>query len=183
MLPFRRVLPITIVLLAVLLFLPKTVLNAIALEEYKNEWAFGLSAVDTEDIGNFTEWNVRWAYVFPGGYIQLGVRADAFDTDFDDPFIADEDGSAFGPLFIWNWTPDSNRATGFIDVSVQSIGGDLGDFFDSVVSVGVGVRAFVGDRVSINVVYESQEFQGASGFEDLDQNQLAVLISFFALSR
>jgi hypothetical protein len=156
--------------------------NAGVLEEKKNEWAFSLAAVDTDKIGTFTEYGFNWSWIFQGGYHELGVFISAFENDFDDPFFLDEDGSTIGPLYQWNWTP-SKKATGVLGVGVGAVGGDLGDFFDSVAFIGVGVKAFIGNSAAINVIYQFEQMQGKDFIEDLDSSAITVGISIFTHKR
>jgi hypothetical protein len=157
--------------------------HASTLEERRNEWAFSLSSVDVDDIGSTTEYSIDWSWIFEKGYFQFGVTASGFEIDNDDPFAPDSDGATVGPLFIWNWTPSKERATGFLFASAQGVGGDLGDVFDAVGSAGVGAKAFVGSSAAIQVFYSFDKFQGAEGFQDVDQRRLGVAIALYSLSR
>jgi len=113
----------------------------------------------------------------------LGVAVSAFDFEFDDPLIADVDGFSIGPIYQFNWTPDKEWGTGFVVATLQTLGGDLGDVFDTAYSVGVGVKAFVGNSAAVFAFYSFEQFQGASGFQDLDQTRLSVGISLYSHRR
>jgi hypothetical protein len=156
---------------------------ATPLEDKKSEWAFELSAADIDDVGDFTEADVTWSWIFAGGRHELGVTVSFFDEDFDDPFIADEDGNTFGPIYQWNWTPNKEWGTGFAFVSFSTVGGDAGDVFDTETDIGAGIKAFVGDSAAISIATVFSQLQGKTGFQDVDATGLVVGISIFTHGR
>lgn len=162
------------------LFPGMPVSEAAVLEDKKNEWSFAMSSLDTDDVGESTDLEFQWAWIFSGGHHQLGVAAEYFSVEFDDPLFADADGSAFGPAYQFNWTPKYAAATGFGFAEFLTIGGDSGDVFDTRYSIGVGAKAFVGESASILVRYSFDRFQGTSGFSDLDQRRLEVGIAIYS---
>lgn len=161
---------------------PVTV-GATILEEKKNEWAFELSAFDVDDVEEGFGYDFTWSWIFNRGYHELGVSISAFDEDFDDPAIQDLDGSSIGPVYQFNWTPNNQKGTGFVFAHAATIGGDLGDVFDTFFSVGIGAKVFVGNSAAVFAFYSFDQFQGASGFQDLDSTGLSVGISLYSHRR
>ena len=173
----------SVVAVIVLLLASFGMTQASTLEDKKNEWAFSLTATDMEGFGSTAQFTLDWSYIVANGYFQLGVSATGYRVDPDDPFEPESESSSAGPLFEWNWTPKKERATGYLLVSAQGTGGDVADFYDGVGTLGVGVKAFVGNSAAINVLYAFDRLVGASGFDDQDQTRLTVGISLYAIGR
>ena len=157
--------------------------QAAILEEKENEWAFELTRVDLDNVGENTELSFLWSWIFGDGHHQIGVIAGYFNLEFDDPLLLDVDGTSLGPVYQFNFTPNNETATGFVFADFQTIGGDAGDAFDSAYAFGGGVKVFVGNSAAIVAAYEFQEFQGASGFQDEDAQVLSVGIAIYTGQR
>ena len=152
--------------------------------DHKHEWAFALSRVDQNNVGTTTTYGVNWSHIVSGGHVQFGLTASGVKFESDDQFLqANQTSSTAGGLFAWNWTPQRERATGFLVVTVQGVGGDLGTAFDSFSSVGVGAKMFVGNSAAVHITYEWGHFQGTGLFKDQDQNSLVVGLALYALKR
>ncbi len=154
---------------------------ATPLEDKKNEWAFELSAIDVDDVGDFTEFDITWSWIFEGGRHELGAILSYFDFDFD--MGLDEDGYTLGPIYQWNWTPNKEWGTGFAFASYSTAGGDLGDVFDTETAIGAGIKAFVGDSAAISIAYVFSQLEGEAGFQDVDTTGIVVGISIFTHGR
>lgn len=171
------------VLLATVALLASIPAGAATLEDRSNEWALSLSSIHQQDIVTNTTYGFQWSHIFRGGHIGLGVAASGFNVDFDDPSVPDENGSAVGPLFTWNWTPRFDRATGFLFATSQGTGGDLADSYDGYAAAGLGVKAFVGNSAAIFVTYTRSRFHGKDFVPDLDQESIDVAVAFYSHHR
>ena len=100
-------------------------------------------------------------------------------VNFDPDFGTSQSATVIGPAYTWNWTPGSDRATGFAQASFSTVGGDLGDAYGSAWQVSVGIKAFVGDSAAVTARVFHQTLVGSNFFADIETNGLAVGISIF----
>jgi hypothetical protein len=149
------------------------------LQERRSEWRFSLSRTDRDNVFKDSQANFTWSWIFDKGYHQLGVTTSYFRTEVEGPSPLDTDGTGIGPVYQINFTPTSDKATGFGIAQYEAIGGDFGNRFDSSYLVGIGVRTFTGSTASIVVLYSFEQFQGANGLDDQDQTRLEVGLSIF----
>ncbi|MGH9870227.1 MAG: hypothetical protein ACREAA_18950 [Candidatus Polarisedimenticolia bacterium] len=167
------------VVTAVVMVLAFSSAAASTLEGRLFEWVFRASMVDQDDIGESTEVDFNWSYIVDKGYIGLGLGFSYARFEFDDDDLEDSDAYSIGPLFSWNWTPQY-QATGFLFASISAIGGDGADFFDYSTSIGVGVKAFVGNSAAIVGVIEKDKLVGADDFDDVDQTSLSLGLALYS---
>lgn len=157
---------------------------ASTLESKKNEWALDFSYADhsSDDPAvayeRDTSLDLAWGWVFGKGRHQVGALVSYFNLHRDTPGV-DRAGLAVGPLYTFNWTPEKDKLTGFVEAAYSTTSGDLGDSFDSVWHLGVGGRVFVWKTAAVRIVYFVDRLQGATGSADADSTGLAAGFSIF----
>lgn len=167
----------------VIFFSSQLISHASILEDKFTEWMISFSRVDLDNVGEETDLNLTWSWIASNGYHQVGIAANYIDIDFDDPLLFDSDGFAIGPIYSLNFTPTNGKITGFTFASYQTIGGDLGNIFDSEYSIGLGFKAFIGSSGSLFAFYALDKFQGATGFNDQDRSRLQVGFALYSGNR
>ena len=161
----------------ILIGLAASPLSASTLAENKQEASFSASYVDTSDVGKTLQADGQWQWIFGKGYHELGAVLSYLNFDPDNG--SSSDATIIGPVYTFNWFPDNNKVTGFVEGSLGLVSGDLGDVFDDAVEASVGAKVFVGNSAAVRFDYFFQKLMGADNFDDQDSNGLRIGISIF----
>ena len=161
----------------VLLGFAASPLFASTLGEKQQETSFSASYVDTEDVGKTTQADGQWQWIFGKGYHEVGGVLSYLELDADAG--PSSDAIILGPVYTFNWFPDNEAVTGFVEGSFGFVNGDLGDFFDTAWEASIGAKVFAGDSAAVRFDYFFQELMGADNFDDQESNGLRVGISIF----
>ena len=153
-------------------------LTASTLGEKQQETSFSASYVDTEDVAKTMQVDGQWQWIFGKGYHEVGGVLSYLDVNPDSG--PSNDAIILGPVYTFNWFPDNEKITGFVEGSFGFVNGDLGDIFDDVWEASIGAKLFVGDSAAVRFDYFFQSFQGADSFDNQDSNGLRIGISIFA---
>ena len=151
--------------------------SASTLADKQQETSFSASYVDTDDVGKTMQADGQWQWIFGKGYSEFGAGLSYLKVDPDAG--SSSDATILGPVYTFNWTPGSQKATGFVEASYGFVSGDLGDFFDDALQASVGAKIFVGNSAAVRFDYFVQKLQGADNFDDQDSNGLRIGISIF----
>ena len=151
--------------------------SASTLTEKDFETAFSFAYNDVEDFGKTTTLDGQWQWLFGKSYHEFGGKLSYLNIDPDSG--TGSDATIFGPVYTWNWTPASKRATGFLEGFLGFVSGDLGDVADDALEASVGAKVFVGDSAAVRFDYFVQRLMGADGFDDQDSSGIRVGISIF----
>ena len=152
-------------------------LSASTLAEKQQETSFSASFVDVEDFGKIVQVDGQWEWIFGKGYHEVGGILSYLKENPDSG--SSNNAIILGPVYTFNWFPDNETVTGFVEASYGFVSGDLGDVFDDVWEASVGAKLFVGDSAAVRFDYFFQDFQGSDGFDDEESNGLRIGISIF----
>jgi len=156
-------------------------LSASTLAEKEQETSFSASYVDTQDVGKTIQADGQWQWIFGKGYNELGAILSYLKVDPDSG--SSTDATILGPVYTFNWMPDNEKVTGFVEASYGFVSGDLGDVFDDALEASIGAKVFVGNSAAVRFDYFFQKLQGAGSFDDQDSNGLRIGISIFGGSK
>lgn len=162
--------------LALIGFLASPV-SASTLTEKNYETSFALAYEDADSFGKTTTLNGQWQWIFGKGYHELGGKLSYLNIDPD--IGSGSDAVIIGPVYTWNWMPDQEKGTGFLEAAYGSVSGDLSDFVDAAWLASVGAKIFVGDSAAVRFEYFFQRMLGADNFADEDSSGIQVGISIF----
>lgn len=146
------------------------------LEKRDGEATLDLTFQDEEDIGTFISVNGSVLFILAGGYFEIGPVYSYARIEGDDGSFFD--GYGFGPRAEINFLPDLS-ATPFITGSFLFLGGDLGDVFDDEVSVGAGIKIFIGDSAALRITGSRITRSGEPGLEDQEATLITAGFSVF----
>ena len=161
----------------ILMGLLATSISAATLQEKDFETAFALAYVDVDDFGKTTTLDGQWQWLFGKSYNEFGAKLSYLNVDPDSG--SGTDATIFGPVYTWNWTPASEKATGFLEGFYGFVSGDLGDSADDALEASIGAKVFVGDSAAVRLDYFVQRLFGDDGFDDQDSSGIRVGISIF----
>ena len=148
------------------------------LSEKQHEMSFAASYVDTDNFGKTTSINGQWQWIFGKGYNEFGGSLSHLKVSPDSG--PSSDATIIGPIYTFNWMPDNDAVTGFVEAGYGFVTGDLGDFADAAWEVSVGAKVFVGDSAAVRFAIFQQTLMGADNFDDVDSSGLEIGISIFA---
>jgi len=151
---------------------------ASTLSERKHETAFSASYEDIDQVGKITNIDGQWQWIFGKGFNELGASLSYLKVSPDSG--SSSDSTIIGPVYAFNWMPDNDKVTGYVEAAYGFVSGDLSDFVDAAWRASVGAKVFVGDSAAVRFAIFHQSLLGASGFDDQDSNGLEVGISIFA---
>jgi hypothetical protein len=150
---------------------------ASTLSEKQHEMSFAASYVDTDNFGKTTSINGQWQWIFGEGYNELGGSLSHLKVSPDSG--PGSDATIIGPIYTFNWMPDNDTVTGFVEAGYGFVTGDLGDTVDAAWEVSVGAKVFVGDSAAVRFALFQQTMMGADNFDDVDSSGLEIGISIF----
>lgn len=146
------------------------------LQDRSLEFNFDLIYDDTDNAGTITTLDGAVLFIPGSGLVEPGFFVNYF---IDDPDGGSSfDGYAIGPRVDLNLTPDLN-VTPYFTASFGFIGGDLGDIYDNLFSIGVGLKAFINEWAAFTVTFERRTQTGERNVKDLDTNLLTAGFSLF----
>jgi hypothetical protein len=151
---------------------------ASTLAEKQHETSFALSYEDVDNFGKTTSIDGQWQWIFGKGYNELGALLSYLKVSPDSG--SSTDATIIGPIYTFNWMPDNDKATGFVEGAYGFVSGDLSDFFDAAWQASVGAKVFVGDSAAIRFDVFHQSLLGADNFDDQDSDGFRIGISIFA---
>src|SRR4029077_2096096 len=137
---------------------------ASTLSEKAQETTFSASYTDLDNFGKTTSINGQWQWIFGKGFNELGANLNYLKVDPDGG--SSSDSTIFGPVYTFNWMPDNDKVTGFVEAGYGFVSGDLGYFLDSAWKADVGAKVFVGNSAAVRFDIFFQRLMGASGFDD-----------------
>ena len=150
---------------------------ASTLPEKNFETGFTFSYVDVNDFGKTTNLDGQWQWLFGKGSQELGAKLSYLSVNPDTG--SSNDATIFGPVYTWNWMPEKEKFTGFLEAFYGFVSGDLGDVADNEVQGSVGAKVFVGNSAAVRFDYFVDKVMGANGAEDVDSSGIRIGISIF----
>jgi len=151
---------------------------ASTLSEKKHETTFAASYEDVDNFGKTTNIDGQWQWIFGKGYNELGASLSYLKVSPDSG--SSTDATILGPVYTFNWMPDNDKVTGFVEAAYGFVSGDLSDFVDAAWQASVGAKVFVGDSAAVQFAIFHQSLLGADNFDDQDSSGLRIGISIFA---
>jgi hypothetical protein len=132
------------------------------LDSRKNEWAFSLNYTNQSSTGTATNVDFSWGHLCGQGRLEAGLSG-TYQRLEDKSFGNDTtEATVGGPFMAWNWTPHSDKATGFFQAGVGAVGGDLHNVFDYSLDAELGVKFFVGNSAAVIMQYFYQRLGSKS---------------------
>ena len=150
-------------------------IHAGVLDERAYEMTLNLQRGDADQLGDTETLNAAWLYIHANGYIALGGEISYLE-------IAKDSGSStsilLGPRLDINFTP-KRRVTGFATLSMIFFSGGLAGDFQNGSSYGLGIKAFLLDRISVNALIGQQKWLGSRGVDNTDLTFFSVGLSLY----
>ena len=146
------------------------------LDKRAYEMTLNLQRGDADRLGDTEGFNAAWLYIHSDGYIGLGGEITYLKIDNDDGSSANS--WLLGPRLDINFTP-KRRVTGFATLSMIFFSGGLAGDFQNGSSYGLGIKAFLLDRISVNALIGQQNWSGSRGTENDDVTFFSAGLSLY----